>query len=105
MKRYLVLSLLAAIWLLSCFGCDTLCPPGPRGGGYMMHYGFGYGAPYLGTIFLIVICLAIYFIVRAWKRKGRPPHQESPLDVLKRRYANGEIAKEEFERMKKDLEG
>jgi putative membrane protein len=105
MKRYLVLSLLLACMLLSVVGCGNLCPPGPGGGGYMMHYGFGYGAPYLGTIFLIVICLAIYFIIRAWKKKGPPPQQESPLDVLKRRYANGEIAKEEFERMKKDLEG
>jgi len=26
------------------------------------------------------------------------------LDILKRRYAKGEIAKEEYERMKKDLE-
>jgi putative membrane protein len=30
---------------------------------------------------------------------------ESPLDLLKRRYAKGEITKEEFEQMKKDLEG
>jgi len=27
------------------------------------------------------------------------------LDILKRRYAKGEIAREEYERMKKDLEG
>lgn len=29
---------------------------------------------------------------------------ESPLNLLKRRYAKGEINKEEFEQMKKDLE-
>jgi uncharacterized membrane protein len=28
---------------------------------------------------------------------------EGPLQILKRRYARGEMTKEDFERMKKDL--
>jgi len=32
------------------------------------------------------------------------PSPESPLEILKRRYAQGQITKEEFEQMKKDLE-
>jgi putative membrane protein len=71
----------------------------------MMHYGFGYGGMFMWIIFLIVIGLLIYFIVQAQKTKGNTPTQhESPMDILKRRYAKGEIAKDEYERMKKDLE-
>jgi len=30
--------------------------------------------------------------------------QSTPLEILKARYARGEISKEEFERMRKDIE-
>ncbi|NOZ56624.1 MAG: SHOCT domain-containing protein [Calditrichaeota bacterium] len=34
---------------------------------------------------------------------GRPPADESPLGILKQRYARGEISKEQFEQMKREL--
>ena len=43
--------------------------------------------------------------------QDRPaPHPEAwaddtPLAILKTRYARGEISREEFERMKKDIQG
>jgi len=108
MRKYLALFLMMITGLLaSCAGEGYYGPQGPGGwGGHMMHYGFGYGGMFMWIIVLIVIGLLIYFIVQAQKKKGQTaPQNESHLDILKKRYAKGEIAKEDYERMKKDLEG
>ena len=49
------------------------------------------------------IVLLIVWLVRHPGRYERGIGEESPLDVLRKRYARGEISKEEFDRMKKDL--
>ncbi|MBA7531013.1 hypothetical protein ES705_23224 [subsurface metagenome] len=72
-------------------------------GGHMMNYGFG--GIFMWIIFLIVIGVAIYLVVQATKSKGpESPYRETPMEILKKRYAKGEITKEEFDKMKKDLE-
>lgn len=55
-------------------------------------------------IILILVGLLIYFIIQSQKIKGPPMPGESPIDILKKRYAKGEITKEEYEKMKKDIE-
>jgi len=71
--------------------------------GYMTPYGLG--GILMWIIFLIVIGVAVYLIVQATKAKGlESPFRETPMEILKKRYAKGEITKEEFEKMKKDLE-
>ena len=56
------------------------------------------------VLFLFILAAA-YGVKCVW---GRPPagtaEQESALDLLKKRYAKGEISREEFERIKKDIE-
>ncbi len=57
-------------------------------------------------IFWIAIIVGIIFLVK-WRvmqcRPGGQQREESPLEILKKRYARGEIDKEEFEQKKKDL--
>ena len=49
--------------------------------------------------------MVIYFIVQTLKSKNVAGQaQDTPLDILKRRYAKGEITKEEFDRTKKEVE-
>ena len=105
MKRYLGLSIMFTGSLASCAGKGYYEGQGPCGWWPMMHYGFGYGGMFMWIIFLIVVGLLIYFMIQVRKTKGQMPTQsESPLDVLKKRYAKGEINKEDFDRMKRDLE-
>ncbi len=54
---------------------------------------------------LVVMGVIFYFLQQASKSKGPDGSaMETPLEILKKRYARGEIDKEEFDRMKKDLE-
>ena len=62
------------------------------GGGSMM---------FLWWIFIIG---GIVFLVKWIAQTSRSNPDKSALDILKGRYARGEISKEEFERMKADLQ-
>ncbi|MHB8138901.1 MAG: SHOCT domain-containing protein [Smithellaceae bacterium] len=106
MKKYFKLLLMMMTGLLvSCEGVGCIGSQGPGGWGHMMHSGFGCGGMFMWIIFLIVIGLLIYFFVQSQKTKGQTPTEsESHMDILKKRYAKGEINKEEFDRMKHDLE-
>ncbi len=74
----------------------------------MMDWGAcGWGAG-MGWIWMILfwglVAAAIVYIVQALSRRaGRSGPEETPIDILKKRYAKGELTKEEFDRMKDDL--
>jgi putative membrane protein len=74
--------------------------------------GWGYGMGWLGMIlmglFWIAIIVGIIFLIRwLFVSTGARGHgtisEDSPLEILKRRYARGEINKEEFEQKRRDL--
>ena len=53
-----------------------------------------------GLVILGIVALAKWM----FDRSGEPPRGKSALDILKERYARGEIDREEFEQRKRDLE-
>jgi putative membrane protein len=64
--------------------------------------GFGMGFVW---IFLVVIIVIVIAFVWSYPEKGKRSENSvpSPLDMLKQRYARGEISKEEYEEKRKDL--
>lgn len=94
---------LVSLFLLILSGCV----PGPNGSrdnwGHMMGYGHGGGLMWL--IVLVFVGVILFYLLQASKSKGSDASvKETPMDILKKRYAQGEIDKDEFIRMKKDLE-
>jgi len=67
-------------------------------------YGMGYGMWIIGLIFWILVIIGLVLLIKyLWEGSGARREQESALEILKKKYARGEISKEEFEEKKKDL--
>lgn len=58
-------------------------------------------------LFWGLVIVALILLVRwLWtqsQQRGGSPAAETPLDVLKKRYARGEITKADFDRIKQDI--
>ncbi|MCK4572270.1 SHOCT domain-containing protein [candidate division WOR-3 bacterium] len=53
-------------------------------------------------VYIILVGVIVYLIITSQKKlEGK---DETALEILKKRYAKGEITKEEFKKIKKDLE-
>ncbi len=71
-------------------------------GGYgMMGFGFGFGWLFMIVFWGLVIWL-VYELVNRTQLKTTHTSEDS-FEILKRRYAKGEITKKQYEKMKRDL--
>lgn len=74
----------------SCYGWDSVL-----GGGWM-------GGGWLGLLLVAaIVALVVVGIVVAMRPRGRP--SDGPVEILRARFARGEISAEEFEQARRAL--
>lgn len=71
---------------------------------YSMH-GMSCGGGWVSMGFLWVLSIIMIAIVISWinRRNLSSTQQKTAIDILKERYARGEISKNDFDNMKKDI--
>ena len=68
------------------------------GGGFGGWMGFGW-------IFGVALVAVVFWVLLKSVRSGSSDSPESPEQILKRRYAKGEIDRETYQRMMSELRG
>ncbi len=82
-------------------------------GGGMLGWGLGGLGMAAGGVFMLLfwalVVVGVALAVRWLWQRGRPARsdrgRDTALDILRERYARGEIGREEFEAKKQDLAG
>jgi putative membrane protein len=75
-------------------------------GGGMMGYGWGF-TPLLSFFFLVLLGVGAYYLLKevtGTESAAVPGQGEKALEILKERYARGEITRNEYQKMKEELE-
>ena len=70
-------------------------------GNYPTYYGYNSFWNILWLVFLIGVIALIVWLVYKFTKKGK--ESKTPINILQKRYAKGEINKKQFEEMKKEL--
>lgn len=82
------------------------------GPGYGHHFmdRWGHMMPFGGMFFWIILIIGAIILISLFARRSGAnpdktgPGRETPMDILKKRYARGELSKEEFQRLKQDIQ-
>ena len=70
-------------------------------GNYPAYYGYNNFWNVLWMVFLIGAIALIVWLIYKFTKKGK--ESETPINILQKRYAKGEINKKQFDEMKKEL--
>jgi putative membrane protein len=70
-----------------------------------MWWGWGLGMMAMMFLFWAVVIVGLIVGIRWLAGQGKVSRSDSALEILRQRYARGEINKDEFEAKKKDLDG
>src|SRR5262249_38472534 len=68
-----------------------------------MWWGWGIGMMAIMFLFWVLVIIGLIVGIRWLVSQGKVSRSDSALEILRQRYARGEINKEEFELKKKDL--
>ena len=105
-------SIITALTPASAWAADA--PSEPYNWGPQMMWGGGWYAMILGPLFMVLVLavvigtavLVVRSLSRPWQGAPPPPYPppgRTPLDILKERFARGEIDKDEFEARRRVL--
>lgn len=76
-------------------------------GGWGMGFGFLFMILFWGLVIVGVVALVRWLVQESQSRRegdGRaPPPAKTPLEIVRERYARGEMDREEYEQKKRDL--
>lgn len=72
---------------------------GMMGGGFMG----GFGMIFWVLIVIGVVVLAVYGFRKTSEQNSQTKTEDTALDIVRKRYARGEISKEEYNRIRHDI--
>jgi putative membrane protein len=106
-----ILRLALPLTALACLALPAVAQEPPPGWRYGPMWEGHWGWMFMGPLMMIIFVAAVVvFVVLALRwigggaHHGAPPATRTPLDILKERFARGEIDKAEFEERRRLLQ-